>query len=1104
MYLTLWNPNGLSQEKLNWLTDRLPGWPAPSVFAFAESHMAPINKLPPNWQIYRNPSRHHGVALISHKSLNPTIIFKDDEFRVLLFSIEGPFGLLTIFLGYWPATSKMDRKEFSQKHKDLLLKADIILGDFNSCLDWVSQSNWTSNHGRGGLKKILRSFQDPVDFAPPGHDGLFTNHHGAAVSRIDRAHAKPYVPLHFVNNMPFPRKESHCPVVFELRSPRLPRPGWRLSPSLFTSHFQRKELKDALSELTVEDDSTTSLKLLLSNIQETVKSLQFRLLKMRRRRFCRAKDLLKRIPAHAEARKELEYELQLFADHNRARKLSISSTRKIFSNETPDSFLTRQLHARDKDKNITRIMHPTRKTVVEGPDVLSAFEAFYRDLYTKVEINQEVLSEFLTPWSSRLSEEEADLLARPFELEELEAALKSMKDLKAPGNDGIPALPYKLLPLESKEAILKLFNRLLDGEPVPEDWKEGLVTTLFKKGDALLISNRRPITLLPTIYKVLTKLIASRINGVLPALIHEDQVGFIPRRLIFDNVLTADYVLSRHETWATSIDFEKAYDSVSHECIRRVLLHIRLPENLRFLIDDLITGSKARVRVDGALTNPFPIDRGVKQGDPLSPLLFALCIEPLAHRIRKETKGIQVTPTSSQQILLYADDILMLGESPEDQLEQVKILMRFKEASGLKMNVEKSFKTPSNDKNKSLIPNVPDIPSKGIRYLGFQINNKGLVPIDMEIVEKVEAAVKKWRFCSRNTRLKATVLKTYVMSKVWYFSFVQDMSGQSEKLSKLMREFLWTNKYDGTVSKRTKMRPERAGLPPAQGGLGVYDLVARFKAQLVWVADMVMGRGGKIGSIWKENFNFSPDNKDRLTGFPPKIALDCWDMYHQVPEHCRNDYEEGPEDIPSSPLANLKEWTGVFSNNVGPIRTDRQLRLLETKNVDLIQLFQNCKRMIRDVSLRDFAWNYANGTLYYRYNYNCPCGETNRDTEHITFTCRRNRCIINWLRETDPFPDCPTAWEEGQVLRTITLSRCKPTVALLLGAISTAWICRDSPIISRNIWEKQVQLALQSEWWYAIHHPDHKTIPKNLLQRFKDAWQGRYSLNRAGVPLASL
>ena len=150
MYLTLWNPNGLSQEKLNWLTDRLPGWPAPSVFAFAESHMAPINKLPPNWQIYRNPSRHHGVALISHKSLNPTILFKDDEFRVLLFSIEGPFGLLTIFLGYWPATSKLDRKEFSQKHKRSLIESrhyprrlQLLSGlGFSVQLDQQSWTRW--------------------------------------------------------------------------------------------------------------------------------------------------------------------------------------------------------------------------------------------------------------------------------------------------------------------------------------------------------------------------------------------------------------------------------------------------------------------------------------------------------------------------------------------------------------------------------------------------------------------------------------------------------------------------------------------------------------------------------------------------------------------------------------------------------------------------------------------------------------------------------------------------------------------------------------------------------------------------------------------------
>ena len=1065
--------------------------------------MPQFKNSPPQYQIHRNISRHHGVAIIYHLSLNVNILESDKDHRMLLFSIEGTFGALRIFLGYWPATGDADRRAFTEKHKENIKNADIVMGDFNSCLE-STQATWTRDRPDGGLKTVLEGFEDPVDHVSP-KDFLYTNHHLGAYSRIDRLYNKPHVPISFLNNLDFPREDSHCPVLFELRTPAIPSPGWRLSPNLFSSRAERDVLRKALKAVKVEGNSYADLLSHCEKIRDTVYTLQRRILRKRRKRICRALDLIKRIPTFSRQRRELDAEISQFAEYNRLKKLSIASKRRIYSNETPDRFLTAKLHNQAKQKSIGRIKHPITGQDVEGEEILGAFEAYYRILYTKVDIEPAVFDAFVHDWKPVVCGRKLNDLAAEFSAGEVEKALSSMKDLKAPGHDGCPALPYKLMTDSSTGALTALFNRLLEGDPVPPDWKEGVITTLFKKGDETLISNRRPITLLPTIYKILTKMIASRINSVLPDLIHEDQVGFIPNRLIFDNVMTADYVMKNHDVWTTSIDFEKAYDSISHECIRRILKHLDFPEKLRNLIDNLITGSKARVRVEGSLTNEFPIERGVKQGDPLSPLLFALCIEPLAHRIRKETKGIQVTPTRRQQILLYADDILLFGESPDDQFRQVKILGDFKKASGLKLNVDKSYRSPDKGHQKSLIRNFEVFPPKeGIPYLGFPIGEKGLLPQQTTITDRVEKAVKKWNYVSWNTILKASVLKTYVLSQIWYFSFIHDMKDQCDQLSRLMADFMWKNSWEGVVTRRVKMRKERAQLSSGQGGLGLFDLEARFKAQLVWIADMILRQKGKISAIWEENHQFSLTNPGPLTNNPPETAALAWKLYHMVPPHCRLGYEPGPQDIPPDIMSGLKEWTGVFSNSVGPILTDRQKRLLETKDVELIRLFPNCKRNIRDVYLRDFAWNLANGTLYYDRNEACPCGEKNRDTEHILFTCKRVRVIEEWIRETPPSPDLPRYWEEGEVLRTLISTNNRVTCALLLGATRTAWLCKGSPFISKNIWITQVQQAMQAEWWYAHHHPDYRTIPKNLIKRFQDCWWGRYYLNPARIPVMNM
>ena len=140
--------------------------------------------------------------------------------------------------------------------------------------------------------------------------------------------------------------------------------------------------------------------------------------------------------------------------------------------------------------------------------------------------------------------------------------------IKTPGTDGLPVNFYKMFWEDVKELICKVFNTCYTlGELCPS-MKRGIITLLPKKDkDNLYLKNWRPISLLNTDYKILAKIIASRLQKVLPSIIHWDQTGFLKNRYIGENIrllLDSIHLSKKMETNGIvfSIDFEKAFDTV--------------------------------------------------------------------------------------------------------------------------------------------------------------------------------------------------------------------------------------------------------------------------------------------------------------------------------------------------------------------------------------------------------------------------------------------------------------------------------------------------------------------------------------------------------------
>jgi hypothetical protein len=274
-------------------------------------------------------------------------------------------------------------------------------------------------------------------------------------------------------------------------------------------------------------------------------------------------------------------------------------------------------------------------------------------------------------------------------------ALYASKAGSAAGIDGIPYEVWKSLHekhLDNRKKDIPSFNIIKTltivindvqqhGVDDQTDFSLGWMCPIYKKKDRTEIANYRPITLLNTDYKILTKALAMQLAKEIHPLIHPNQSGFIPQRSIFDPIrlaqLMIDYAdITEENGVLIALDQEKAYDKIKHDYLLASLESFNLPQTFIRTIKALYSNAYTRVTINGVMSTPFKVTRGVRQGDPLSCLLFDLAIEPLACTLRNSNKltGYNIPGLTDKIIVnLYADDTtIFLSEADRySDLEEI-------------------------------------------------------------------------------------------------------------------------------------------------------------------------------------------------------------------------------------------------------------------------------------------------------------------------------------------------------------------------------------------------------------------------------------------------
>lgn len=569
---------------------------------------------------------------------------------------------------------------------------------------------------------------------------------------------------------------------------------------LFTSHKQKQEKKEE-KELSKEIDELE--KIYSHTVTEELKNrLNMKKLKL--------EDIIKRKTLGNITRAKAEW---------------------VEGAEKNTKFFANLERKRQETKTIKHIL--INGTEITNPvDILTETRLFYENLYKKQTTSSDnsffdIINEDL------LNENDKNSCEGPITEAECFTALKEMSNNKSPGSDGITTEFYKLFWNDIKKQLVNSLNHSYTSGNLTDLQKQSIITLLPKKDkNTSLLSNWRPISLLNVDYKIATKVLANRMKKVLPKIIDSNQTGFLKSRYIGENIRTIIEVIDHVNMQDLPgmiffADFEKAFDSIDHEFMFKCLEKMNFGSSFIKWIKLFYNDVKSCVSNNGFLSDYFGIERGVRQGCPLSPYLFICAIEFLYKSINAnpDINGIKIE-NEQFKYTAFADDATFFLNGTTRSLDAlVKLIDKYSETSGLKLNNSKStilkigstkYSTQEIYKQRKFIWTSDKACTLGITFTN---NKNDTLELNYnKQYSEFNACLESWKKHTLSLIGKITVIKTFAIPKLVYPLTVLEQP--SDKLKNLIKSKIFSFLWDG---KPEKIKREIIVQPYENGGLKMLD-----------------------------------------------------------------------------------------------------------------------------------------------------------------------------------------------------------------------------------------------------------------------------------------
>ena len=374
--------------------------------------------------------------------------------------------------------------------------------------------------------------------------------------------------------------------------------------------------------------------------------------------------------------------------------------------------LARQRDRAGKDVQHVRVIKDENGNVmVNSEAVLKRWKEYFEKLINE-ENNRDPRTE-----EAELVNEEVNCVSR-----EVKNALRRMKKGKAVGPDELPVEVWKCMGEMGIEFLTRLFNRLLMGERMPEQWRRSVLIPIYKnKGDAQCCGNYRGIKLMSHTMKVWERIIETRLRDRVE--ISKQQYGFMPGKKTTDamfalRMLIEKYREGQKELHCVFVDLEKACDRVPREELWYCMRKSGTVEKYVRLVQDMYEGSETVVRCAVVTTESFKVKVGLHQGSALSPFLFAVIMDRLTDEVRREPPWT----------MLFADDIVICKKTREEVERRLESWRYALERRGMKVSRSKTEYLCINEGNDDETVKMEDtkVPRvKEFKYLGSTVQESG-------------------------------------------------------------------------------------------------------------------------------------------------------------------------------------------------------------------------------------------------------------------------------------------------------------------------------------------------------------------------------------------
>ena len=851
------NLNGIStKDKRLKVIKTLNEYKANIIF-LQETHTSKISE----WRgfSYVSPARGRscGTAILLRNSPGLSIVSSanDCNGRVVsvVCSISGK--QINMVSAYAPNNPACRRQFFQEVMPNFLEPSmpNILAGDFNCVdslpLDTLSHAPGSSTTiGSVELDSCVNAFGMKDQWRsdnPTLKAFTWSNRQGTLASRLDKVYISEDLTLLRQEHSFFPYSD-HRVVIAEIdidypATRRKSSMGWKLNTSVLKEEAYQVKIQRLINDSSTLIDAFANPLIWWDDFKLRVKAVSIAYCAKRKKERNIEIDNLKNQLETAQIGQEvgkIKDKLKEMQDKKLEGLAVRARCTKELQDERCTAYFFDRIRQRREKNNVVGVKNNKGEIETEDAKILEVYREFYQKLYSKHDESPDGLQWLISNSTidrSQLSREQEREGSGEvtFEADELRTVVSEMASNKSPGPDGIPVEFYKVFFGDIVWYLIQLFEYINDNNMVPQSMTEAVTVLIQKAGDKTDPANQRPISLLNTDYKMLMKYINEvYLQPQLETVIDSEQLCAVKGRSIHDGLcLIRDVIEYSRKVdcsgFIVSLDQKKAFDLVSHEVLFAAMDHFELPSKVISLVRTLYKSVTTRISVNGQLSDILEIQRGVRQGCPLSASLYVLYIQMFLRILKKDDwlQGINI-PGGTVKISVYADDLVIFCADEGDINKTFSFFERVAEISGSQLN---QGKTQILCLSRCRPSRFCDMIAEEIKVCGvfFSRHSADIVTsANMNrILQKIKQKTLSLARFSLTLRGRVLLSNSIIFSQLSYISGVYLPSSKFfEEIRKMIFQFIWGEGRREVISRKT------IETTVDNGGLGLVRLKEKCQA----------------------------------------------------------------------------------------------------------------------------------------------------------------------------------------------------------------------------------------------------------------------------------